>query len=374
MYSKLVPVFPVALNPTGLSFADPFGWTDKCVSGIGTVSATLGVDWETWEATNAYFAVSLTANTEYTFYGVATYSRAKVDIYNSAGTKVKYNTGEMNEDTWEWIMPDCKFTPGTTGTYIVMFSNGSEMGDGQETYALSISPRPSTLTKTGFSPWVTSSGFTNRGIAVRHRMASKAGMGNFAMGTVFAFSADKGLVDLSADPVSLTAYGSPSIVGGVLVFDADEKYVVTASNTKLNLGVADFTVEIVGYGIRTAPYPTMIGSYGGPSNSVIFGYKHAGISDTAITAYWGALAVASVSTITDNTTYTMRFVRSNNIMYLYLNKVLNAQNTISNASTEVNLNNAGSGMCIARNSWDGGDGQFYGGIKSIRIWNKAVLP
>lgn len=181
MYSRLSPIRPVLLDPTGLSFADPWGWTDKLASGTGPLSVAIEFNWDNSESSNKYFAVKLTASTAYTIYGVDTYSRAKVDIYNSSGTRVGGNTGGwawIGPEEWDegWVMPDAAFTPGTTGTYVVMISNGGEMPEGGATYATYISPRPSTLSVGGYTPYHTSRGFDDEGYIVRRSSAMEVGL------------------------------------------------------------------------------------------------------------------------------------------------------------------------------------------------------
>ena len=177
MYSKLTPIRPRLLNPTGESFADPKGWTDECTSGTGPVSVKVTMDYDTWESTVAYFAVYLTASTEYTFYGTGTYSNARIDVYNSAGTKVAYNQGDMTEPDWEWVVSDCVYTPSESGVYVFAVLDGSEMGDGEPTYGVYVTPRPSDYSMLGPTPYEKSNGFLDDGSILRVRSAFTAGTG-----------------------------------------------------------------------------------------------------------------------------------------------------------------------------------------------------
>jgi len=177
MYSKLTPVRPEALNPAGDSFADPFGWTDKCTSGTGPVTAEVVLDYDTGESTLPYFAVSLTANTAYTIYGVSTYSRARIDLYDSEGTKVAYNAGSYTEPDMEWTVSDCVYTPTVSGVYIFNVQDGSDMGEGNATYDVYVSPRPSTYTLLGPTPYEKSVGFLADGSVHRRKSAFDAGIG-----------------------------------------------------------------------------------------------------------------------------------------------------------------------------------------------------
>lgn len=176
MYSRLSPIRPVPLDNNGLSFAKALGWTDICTSGTGPATVVIGFDYDTWMPINKYYAVSLVASTEYTFSGTGNYSKPKFDLYNSAGTRVAYNEGQwLEEEPW-FLMPDMTYTPTTSGMYVVMVSFGSDMPDGEDTYAVSISPRPETLTRLGNTPYGTSTGIDSFKQIVRYRSAVDAGL------------------------------------------------------------------------------------------------------------------------------------------------------------------------------------------------------
>lgn len=190
MYARMNPLRPVPFTNNGLSFAKALGWTDVCTSGTGPANVAVGFDDGTWTPINKYYAVSLAASTEYTFSGTGPYSKPKFDLYNTAGTKVAYNTGQwLEEEPW-YDMPALVYTPSTTAVYILMVSNGSEMGEGAETYAVSISPRPSTYTREGSTPYGTSTGFDALGRIIRTRSAGEA----------IAASSPTGLTEGGSDP------------------------------------------------------------------------------------------------------------------------------------------------------------------------------
>jgi len=175
MYSKLTPIRPQVLYPKGQSFDDPKGWTDVCTSGTGPVSVEITMDYDTGESTVSYFAVYLTASTEYTFYGTGTYSNARIDVYDSAGTKVAYNQGDMTEPDWEWVVSDCVYTPSESGVYVFAVFDGSEMGDSADTYSVYVTPRPSEHSMAGPTPYETSAGVENLSVA-RSRRAIDVGI------------------------------------------------------------------------------------------------------------------------------------------------------------------------------------------------------
>lgn len=176
MYARTRPIRPVALNNDGSSFAKALGWTDVCTSGTGPVNIFIGFDWDIWQNLDKYYAVSLTASTEYTFSGTDTYSQARFTIYDQAGTKVAENSGQwLEEEPW-YIMPSLVWTPTTTGVYVVRVGNGAEMPDNEATYATSISPRPATHTREGFTPYGSSTGFDGLGRMIRYRSAVNAGL------------------------------------------------------------------------------------------------------------------------------------------------------------------------------------------------------
>lgn len=188
MYSKFTPICPRPIVPDGDSFADPYGWTDVCTE--GTNPATISLVSSGYFAAPKYYAVSLTASTEYTFKGVNSTEgqpNARIDLYDAAGTKVAYNSGSWDAEWTVYTVSDLVYTPATTGIYVFNLQSGSDMGMSEYlTYGVSVSPRPATLSKVGPTPYETSAGRVSAGCRKYEAVASNAGVTKFDLWQLLA--------------------------------------------------------------------------------------------------------------------------------------------------------------------------------------------
>lgn len=191
---------------------------------------------------------------------------------------------------------------------------------------------------------------------------------------IFSVDAATGFIDTTLNPVTLTNNGTVTISNGNFVFDTNGQYISAAVATKLNLGAGNWAIEIVASVSYNSQYPNIFSTKGGGSGcyAVYWGRED---SERVAFAHWDVEAAANVNTnaLSANTFYKVHFMRSGNKLYAYQDGVLTKETTLADIGNVLNLNH-GDGLQIGRGGWDGDDGQVYGLIKSVRIWNRAVLP
>lgn len=352
---------------------DPFDWytVDTVVEAVSTVTV---VEADEYDSIEKYYNIKLTASQLYTF------SISGVDAMGTTVT-IYYEGSQVAQSVfddmeWTWSL---SYTPSATGTYLIKVSTYSYGGGG----TLSTTPLPTEIT-----PWIEksigiyeSTGFDadNNNLPKRYNSAFLAGIIKYPPNVVFALIASSGLKDKSATPVALTADGTLKISNGAFDFTSGGWRILAASTEKLNLGAGNWTVEIIASGAPpVTKFPSLLGSSNGWTGGFGFVYKHSLYYSNTVGMSWEAVGDPSItgsSSLTDDTVYKMRFVRSENTLYYYQDDVLNNTEAIPSGHENdvLNFNNNGGGLHIGRNNWDGSDGQFYGKIYSIIIRNVAIL-
>ena len=358
MYSKLTPIRPQVLYPKGQSFDDPKGWTDVCTSGTGPVSVEITMDYDTGESTVSYFAVYLTASTEYTFYGTGTYSNARIDVYDSAGTKVAYNQGDMTEPEWEWVVSDCVYTPSESGVYVFAVLDGSEMGDMGDTYNMYVTPRPSEHSMAGPTPYENSTGFDAMGSALRYRSANAAKVGCGSM-------PDAGLIFYAPlqSKQSYAETGQALTTSDGLTFVSDSNLgtaVALGSGWEPNITCTDMT----GIPDGTASRTESIWIHGSLGFSWFF--SRFAITDgqgniSLRTGYYEAITEFTGG-ITANTWHNVAYTYDGTNAKLYVDGVLVDTNAVATIPRPSTLTIFGTDM------------GFTGRLSSARIYNRALKP
>jgi hypothetical protein len=342
---------------------DPYDWytVDTVVGANSTVTIVEEGD---MAAVEIYFNAKLTASQLYTF------SISGVDEMSTTVT-IYYEGSQVAQSTWEMAW-QLTYTPSATGTYLIKVA----------TYAFGMAGTMTTTpVPTEITAWIekTNNGFVSTGFdgerVRRYSNALNAGLTALSKDLVFGLRATSGLVDLSPDPVNLISEGTIGVVGSAFVFDG-AKRIFSAPSPKLNLGVGDWTVEIVMSGQKVSTYPCILGSCNGFTGGFAFVYKHS--TYTAASLSWQEVwdpTVYGTTELTDDTVYTLKFVKTSTNVKIYLNGVLDATDTLSPGDLtgkKLDFNNAGGYMQIGRNNWDGAASQFYGKIYSVFIWSRAI--
>lgn len=162
-----------------------------------------------------------------------------------------------------------------------------------------------------------------------------------------------------------------SSFGGSLIFDGTGDYVNMASQSALNIGTSNFTLEFWFYDTGSSlSYPTIIGNATGwTSGSFSFRYNNTGQAGK-VTVHWNPSDpfLASSSTFPSRAWHHVALTRSGNTFTLYVNGTVQATAT-SNGS----LNFGFGGTNLGWSAWDGAQGYYNGYVADLRLVTGTVL-
>ena len=165
MIKQLTNVLTGIIQSDGKSIANAMAFTDN---GTNTVSPSMGYKW--WEEdgdyqeeydNDRYYACSLVGGTTYTIDGAGSFhewSAPMAQFQDSNGSNVgTAMAGDMDYDTWEFVMTPGSFTPSSSGIYYLHINYG---GDEMEV-PITVSPAPQEYSL-GVKQWAPMEGQTNK--------------------------------------------------------------------------------------------------------------------------------------------------------------------------------------------------------------------
>jgi len=187
------------------------------------------------------------------------------------------------------------------------------------------------------------------------------------------------LADSTGNGYTLTNVGGVTlgtgVVGGCAVFGEGQNFTFS-TDAGLDFGTGNFSVSMW---VKTSPTQS--------SGSNIFGVNgDGGYSDGCIATWVNGTALApdnvriiqytnsdlaSTSGSVPSDTWTnIAYVRSSGVLSIFINGTLNNSGTFE-APMNFNLNGT---AFIGGGDWDGTNGQYYGSLDEMGVWNRALTP
>lgn len=165
-------------------------------------------------------------------------------------------------------------------------------------------------------------------------------------------------------------YDAPTF-GGSMYLDGTGDYVNLASQSALNLGTNNFTLEMWFYDDGSSlSYPTIFGNVTGwQSGSFSLRYNNTGQAGK-VTIHWNPddPFIASTNTFPTRTWNHIAFTRSGNNFTLYVNGNIEGTGT-----TTRSMDFSFGGTNIGLSAWDGAQGYFRGFVSGVRLVSGSVL-
>jgi hypothetical protein len=164
---------------------------------------------------------------------------------------------------------------------------------------------------------------------------------------------------------------SAAILGGSGYFDGTGDYVNIASQTQLNLGTSNFTIELWFYDDGSSlSYPTMLGNVTGwTSGSFSIRYNNTGHANK-VGVYLNPSdpLISSTNTFASKCWHHVALTRSGNTYTLYVD------GTNQGSATQAGSFNLGfGGTNIGWSAWDGAQGYYKGYVTDVRVVSGTVL-
>lgn len=165
---------------------------------------------------------------------------------------------------------------------------------------------------------------------------------------------------------------TPSAYSGSAYFDGNGDSVSLASNTLLNWGTSNFTIEFWAYDDGSSVnYPGILSTVTGwSSGSISIRYNNIGQAGK-FSVHWnpaGDPFMASASTFPSRAWHHVALTRSGNTFTMYVNGAVQATGTSSNS-----WNLAYGGTSIGFSVWDGALGYYKGYVSDLRLIRNQVL-
>lgn len=329
------------------------------------------------------------SDVNYWSFGIASNTgQVRLYYFNGAAVYPTLSTQTCNLNQWNHIA----FTKlGSTVTYWINGINGG---------SFTVSGTPQNSSGTPLTIGAGNNTYINGYIGgIRITSGSALYTSNFTPPTA-AFSAIAGtslltcqsstVRDISANNLTITRFGDvkPSTVspfattyirkvydaatfGGSMYLDGTGDYINLASQSALNLGTNNFTLEMWFYDDGSSlNYPTIFGNVTGwQSGSFSLRYNNTGQAGK-VTIHWnpGDPFIASTNTFPTRTWNHIAFTRSGNTFTLYVNGNVEGTATSSNS-----MNFGFGGTNIGWSAWDGGQGYFKGFISGVRLVSGSVI-
>lgn len=164
---------------------------------------------------------------------------------------------------------------------------------------------------------------------------------------------------------------SAAILGGSGYFDGTGDYVNIASQTQLNLGTSNFTIELWFYDDGSSlNYPTMLGNVTGwTTTSFSLRYNNTGHANK-VGVYLNPSdpLISSTNTFASRCWHHVALTRSGNTYTLYVD------GTVQGSATQAgNFNLGFGGTNIGWSAWDGAQGYYKGYVTDVRVVSGTVL-
>jgi hypothetical protein len=165
---------------------------------------------------------------------------------------------------------------------------------------------------------------------------------------------------------------APSTYSGSAYFDGNGDSVSLASNTLLNWGTSNFTIEFWAYDDGSSVnYPGILSTVTGWSaGSISIRYNNTGLAGK-FSVHWnpaGDPFMASASTFPSRAWHHVALTRSGNTFTMYVNGTVQATGTSSN-----NWDLSYGGTSIGYSVWDGAQGYYKGYVSDLRLIRGQVL-
>lgn len=164
---------------------------------------------------------------------------------------------------------------------------------------------------------------------------------------------------------------SAAILGGSGYFDGTGDYVNIASQTQLNLGTSNFTIELWFYDDGSSlNYPTMLGNVTGwTTTSFSLRYNNTG-HPNKVGVYLNPSdpLISSTNTFASRCWHHVALTRSGDTYTLYVD------GTVQGSATQAgNFNLGFGGTNIGLSAWDGAQGYYKGYVTDVRVVSGTVL-
>jgi hypothetical protein len=169
---------------------------------------------------------------------------------------------------------------------------------------------------------------------------------------------------------SSTAY-TPESYSGSAYFDGNGDYLNITSQTALNLGTSNFTIELWFYDDGSSlSYPTLLGNATGwTSGSFSLRYNNTGHANkVGVHLNPSDPLISSTNTFASRSWHHVALTRSGNTYTLYVD------GTVQGSATQAgNFNLGFGGTNIGWSAWDGAQGYYKGYVTDVRVVSGTVL-
>ena len=184
------------------------------------------------------------------------------------------------------------------------------------------------------------------------------------------------LSDYTGNGYTLTNVGGVTlgtgIVAGCAVFNANQNFTFS-TDAGLDFGTGDFSVSMwVKPSSTQSQYSNIFGVGNSYSEGCIATWVNGSSiapHDVRIAQYTNSIDSSSES-VPSNTWTNIAYVRQSGVLSIYINGTLNNSGEFT-ASMNFDLNGT---AFIGGGDWDGANGQYYGSLDEMGVWNRALTP